>query len=121
MNFKKNILYSKKFILFLFMILSYAVSYAEPVSSSNILKKETEKTYIIPKDAHNLSEYYIAAEKTNTTVHYYEDKHEINFISSKIKDFFVKKECEEYFNLILKNPLYSFYIIATDITRSMRD
>ena len=47
MNFKKNILYSKKFILFLFMILSCAVSYAEPVSSSNILKKETEKTYIV--------------------------------------------------------------------------
>ena len=121
MNFKKNILYSKKFILFLFMILSYAVSYAEPVSSSNILKKETEKTYLVKINSHNLSEYYIAAEKNNTIIHYYEDKHESSFVSPKIKDFFIEKECEEYFNLIFKNPVHSFYIIATDITRSMRD
>ena len=121
MNFKKNILYSKKFILFLFMILFYAVSYAEPVSSSNILKKEAEKTYLVETNSHNLSEYYIAAEKNNTIIHYYEDKHESSFVSPKIKDFFIEKECEEYFNLIFKNPVHSFYIIATDITRSMRD
>lgn len=121
MNFKKNILYSKKFILFLFMILSYAVSYSEPVSSSDILKKETEKTYLVETNSHNLSEYYIAAEKSNTVIHYYEDKHESSFVSPKIKDFFIEKECEEYFNLIFKNPVHSFYIIATDITRSMRD
>ena len=121
MNFKKNILYFKKFILFLFMILSYVVSYAEPVSSSNILKKETEKTYLVETNSHNLSEYYIAAEKNNTIIHYYEDKHESSFVSPKIKDFFIEKECEEYFNLIFKNSVHSFYIIATDITRSMRD
>lgn len=121
MNFKKNILYSKKFILFLFMILSYVVSYAEPVSSSNILKKEAEKTYLVETNSHNLSEYYIAAEKNNTIIHYYEDKHESSFVSPKIKDFFIEKECEEYFNLIFKNSVHSFYIIATDITRSMRD
>ena len=121
MNFKKNILYSKKFILFLFMILSCAVSYAEPVSSSNILKKKTEKTYIVETSSHNFSEYYIGAEKNNTIIHYYEDKHESSFVSPKIKDFFIEKECEEYFNLIFKNPVHSFYIIATDITRSMRD
>ena len=34
MNFKKNILYSKKFIIFLFMIFSYAVSYSAPFSNS---------------------------------------------------------------------------------------
>ena len=43
------------------------------------------------------------------------------FLTEKIKDFFIEKECEEYFNLIFKNPVHSFYIIATDITRSMRD
>lgn len=121
MNFKKNILYSKKFIIFLFMILSYAVSYAEPVSNFNAGKKDTEKTYIAETNSHNLSEYYIAAEKHNPAVHYYEDKHENCFVSPKIKDFFIEKECEEFSNLIFKNPVHSFYLIATDITRSMRD
>ena len=121
MNFKKNILYFKKFILFLFMMLSYAVSYSAPFSNSSEIKKETEKTFIIKTEPHNPVEYYIAAGKTDTAVHFYENKSELLIIPQKIKDFFVEEEYAEYIKPYAESLLSDLYDIATDITRSMRN
>lgn len=121
MNFKKNILYSKKFIIFLFMMISYIVSYSTPISNIQEIKKETENNFIIENNNDSFNKYYIVISKNNSIIHFYEDKHENTFVSPKIKDIFIQKDFEEYFNIIFKNITHSFYLIATDITRSMRD
>ena len=110
MNFKKNILYSKKFIIFLFMIFSYAVSYSAPFSNSSEIKKETEKTFIIKTEPHNPVEYYIAAGKTDTAVHFYENKSELLIIPQKIKDFLLKKNMQSILSPML-NLCFQIFMI----------
>ncbi len=121
MNIKRTILYSKKLLLFLVMILSYAVSSAAPVSQDirADLNKETKKTFITAYEAHNFGEYYIAVNKENS-LHIYENKHEEEYIVPKIKDFYINEGFEDYVEPYFEKLISYFYDIATDINRSLR-
>lgn len=119
---KNNILFTKKFIVFLCMILSYVVSYSAPEISSDIrIKKETEQNFLIETLSKNPIEYYIIQAKSDTQIEFYENKNDVHIVSAKIKDFFITEEYFEYSLPHNKNFVSKYYNIATDTTRSMRN
>lgn len=123
MNFRKNILFSKKFIIFLMMILSYAVSSASPLKEEKIIKEIPQKTFIIKQEYENPGKYYVS-ENRDTSVHIYENKenkYEEGFTISKIKDLFYEEIFNNFFEPYLENLVFFFYDIATDINRSLRN
>lgn len=121
MNLKKNIICSKKIIIFLFMILCYITSYSSPVSQNINRKKEVEKVFIKEEKIFNSFKYYLDVKKTDTNIYFYENNSEIQFVPNKIKNLFINGKYKENLEFYIDQKIFKFYNIATDITRSMRN
>ena len=121
MNLKKNIVCSKKIIIFFFMILCYITSYSSPVSQNIDRKKEVEKVFIKEEKIFNSFRYYLDVKKADSNIYFYEDNNELQFVSNKIKNLFINKKCKDDLELYFDQIIFNFYNIATDITRSMRN
>lgn len=122
MKLKEKILYSKKFITFLFMILFYTVSYSSP-SENNIIdvSEKVKQTFISELTAHNPAAYYISPGR-NSTVEVYQEKHEENqCIVVKVKEWFGEEKYYKTKEIFVEEVFLSAYEIATDINRSLRN
>lgn len=119
MKLKKNLLKSKKFLIFLFMIFSYIISYSAPSYSTT--KEDIKKNFILEKNSYDSIKYYVVAEKVNTIIYFNENRCETDYIPLKIKDIFINKDCSNDKKIYFKPTTLKLYDIATDITRSMRN
>lgn len=119
MKFKKNLLNSKKFLIFLFMIFSYVISYSTPNYSTP--KEKTKQNFILEKNSYDSIKYYVVAEKVNTIIYFNENRCETDYIPLKVKDIFLNKDCNNKTKINFKPVTLKLYDIATDITRSMRN
>ena len=121
MNLKKNIICSKKIIIFLFMVLCYITSYSSPVSQNINRKKEVEKVFIKEEKIFNSFKDYLDVKKIDTNIYFYENNSEIQFVPNKIKNLFINGKYKENLEFYIDQKIFKFYNIATDITRSMRN
>ncbi|WP_300359630.1 hypothetical protein [Fusobacterium sp.] len=119
MKLKKNLLNSKKFLIFLFMIFSYVISYSTP--SYLTIKENTKQNFILEKNSYDSIKYYVVSEKVNTIIFFNENKYETDYIPLKVRDIFLNKDCNDEEKINFKPITLKLYDIATDITRSMRN
>lgn len=119
MKLKKNLLNSKKFLIFLFMIFSYVISYSAPDYLKS--KEEIRQNFILEKNSYDSIKYYIVAEKVNTIIYFNENRYETDYIPLKVRDIFTNKDCSLERRINFKSVALKLYDIATDITRSMRN
>lgn len=121
MKLNKKILFSKKIIIFLFMIILHTISSASDKTDEKIFFKDRlYKVSVLTQCSSNLNEYYISTIRTSKTVNF-EIKSNNNFSLNTIKDITNNRYSNFIYDLILNKVSDNLYIIATDINRSLRN
>lgn len=112
----------KKLLILLFMTMIYTFSPATS-SETNIIdiSEKVKQSFISELKAHDPSKYYIYSGKSSS-IHVYEEKHEEEeCVFIKIKEVFEDKNHSQDYKFYFYSVISSFYEIATDINRSLRN
>lgn len=121
MKLNKKMFFSKKIIVFLFMIILHTISSASDKNDEKIFFKDRlYKVSVLTQYSSHLNEYYISIIKTSGTCNF-EIKHNENFSLPLIKDISDNSNLNFIHDLFISKNPDSLYIIATDINRSLRN